>query len=434
MSFFEITGGRRLSGSITAHGAKNSVLPILAASILGQGVSVIENCPCLSDVEATVDILRQLGCTVERQGDTVTVDATRVQGGAIPGELMGRMRSSVIFLGAILVRTGQAQMTYPGGCELGPRPIDLHLQALKQFGVQVREVEGVLHCQVVRELRPCQIKLPFPSVGATENAMIAACGAQGTSVILGAAREPEIEDLQTFLNAMGAHVRGAGTSVITVRGGADLHGTRHRIMGDRIVAATYLAAAAATGGRVEVTGVRPEHLNGVLEVLDQAGCHIQVAPNAVRLEQNGRLVGVPGTISTAPYPGFPTDAQAVLMAALATAEGVSQFRENIFQSRYRHVSELARMGADVRLTGRAAQVRGASLHGACVDCTDLRGGAALVVAALAARGVTRVGEIHHIDRGYERLEDSLARLGGQIERKDDRRSADGCKKEQAQTV
>lgn len=434
MSFFEITGGRRLSGSIAAHGAKNSVLPILAASILGRGVSVIENCPCLSDVEATVDILRQLGCTVERQGDTVTVDATRVSGGDIPGKLMGRMRSSVIFLGAILVRTGRAQMTYPGGCELGPRPIDLHLQALRQLGVRVRDTQGELCCQVVDGLHPGQIRLPFPSVGATENAMIAACGAQGTSVILGAAREPEIQDLQIFLNAMGARVRGAGTSVITVRGGADLHGARHRVMGDRIVAATYLAAAAATGGQVEVTGVQPEHLTGVLDVLDRAGCHIQVAPNGVWLEQSRGLTGVSGTICTAPYPGFPTDAQAVLMAALATAEGESQFCENIFQSRYRHVSELARMGADIRLTGRTARVRGASLHGACVDCTDLRGGAALVVAALAARGVTRVGEIHHIDRGYERLEDCLARLGGQIERKDDRRNADGSKKEQAQTV
>ncbi|MBQ9973335.1 MAG: UDP-N-acetylglucosamine 1-carboxyvinyltransferase [Oscillospiraceae bacterium] len=434
MSFFEITGGRHLSGSIAAHGAKNSVLPILAASILARGQSVIENCPRLSDVDATVDILRQLGCRVERQDDVLTVDAACVQGGTVPGELMGRMRSSVIFLGAILARTGQAQMTHPGGCELGPRPIDLHLQALRALGVRVQEEDGVLSCSVPDGLRAGQVRLPFPSVGATENAMIAACGARGISVITGAAREPEIEDLQRFLNAMGARVRGAGTSVITVQGSDRLHGANHRVMGDRIVAATYLAAAAAAGGQVEVTGVQPEHLTGVLDVLARAGCRIRVAPSAVCLTGTGRLGGVSGVITTAPYPGFPTDAQAPVMAALACGEGVSRFQENIFQSRYRHVSELARMGADIRLTGRMAEVWGTNLHGACVDSTDLRGGAALVVAALAARGVSRVGEIHHIDRGYERLEESFARLGGQIERRDDRRSANGCKKEQAQTV
>ena len=434
MSFFEITGGRRLSGTIVAQGAKNSVLPILAACVLARGESVIENCPRLSDVEATLDILRQLGCTVVRRGDTVTVDAADVCGGAIPAELMSRMRSSVIFLGAVLARTGHARMTYPGGCELGPRPVDLHLQALRTLGVRVREEQGELCCDVRSGLRPGRVRLPFPSVGATENAMLAACGAPGVSIITGAAREPEIEDLQAFLNSMGARVRGAGTGVITVEGGRRLHGTRYRVMGDRIVAATYLAAAAASGGEVEVTGVRCEHLTGVLDVLARAGCHIRVAPTCVLLSGPERLGGVAGRIRTEPYPGFPTDAQAVVMAALASGRGESRFEENIFQNRYRHVNQLARMGADIEVRGREALVRGMPLHGACVDSTDLRGGAALVVAALAARGTSRVGALHHIDRGYESLDWDLTRLGAKIERKDDRGHADGSKKEQAQTV
>ena len=436
MSFFEITGGRRLTGSIRAQGAKNSVLPILAACILAPGESVIENCPRLSDVEATVDILRQLGCTVRRSGDAVAVDASHVCGGQVPAELMGRMRSSVIFLGAILARTGHAQMTYPGGCELGPRPIDLHLQALKTLGARVREEQGQVRCDVRGGLRAGRICLPFPSVGATENAMIAACAAPGLTVITGAAREPEIEDLQRFLNEMGARVRGAGTPVVSVEGGRKLHGARYRIMGDRIVAATYLAAAAATAGEVEVTGVCSQHLTGVLDVLARAGCHIRVANHSVRLRGPERLGGVPGIIRTEPYPGFPTDAQAIIMAALATGRGESRFEETIFQNRYRHVGRLARMGADITLCGRTALVRGASLHAAWVDSTDLRGGAALVVAALAARGTSRVGALEHIDRGYEALDRDLARLGAGIERKDDRRrnrwqqdatSADGTK-------
>ena len=253
-------------------------------------------------------------------------------------------------------------------------------------------------------------------------------------MITGAAREPEIEDLQDFLNSMGAKVRGAGTGVVTVEGGRRLHGTRYRIMGDRIVAATYLAATAAAGGEVEVTGIRSEHLTGVLEVLAQAGCHIRVAPNAIHLTREGKLTGVGGVIRTAPYPGFPTDAQAVVMAALASGQGRSLFEENIFQNRYRHVAQLARMGADIELNGRMALVRGAPLQGTRVISTDLRGGAALVVAALAARGTTRVEGLHHIDRGYESMDRDLAALGARIQRKDDRRSTDGCTKEQAQTV
>jgi len=416
MSFFEITGRRHLSGSLTVHGAKNSVLPILAACILSPGECVIRNCPDLSDVAATLDILRGLGCKVWREGDAVTVDASGVDRGVIPEHLMREMRSSVIFLGAILARLGRAQLYYPGGCELGPRPIDLHLDALRKLGAQIREEDGVLYCHTPDGLRGCELRLPFPSVGATENAMLAACASAETTTIIGAAREPEIEDLQTFLNRLGVRVQGAGSSVVTIQGGARLRPAEHTVMGDRIVAATYLSAVGAAGGEVELTGVCPAHLSTVLDVMEEAGCRLRSGEDTIFLRSDGRLGGV-RPIRTAPYPGFPTDAQAVVMAALASGQGETIFEENIFQSRYRHVSELARMGADIRLVGRTAIVRGVPLRGTCVCSTDLRGGAAMVVAALAAEGISRVGGLHHIDRGYDHLERALRRLGAEIYRK-----------------
>jgi len=416
MSFFEITGRRPLSGSLAVHGAKNSVLPILAACILAPGRCVIGNCPNLSDVTATLNILRELGCKAWREGDAVVVDAPVVERSVIPEHLMREMRSSVIFLGAILARLGQVQLTYPGGCELGPRPIDLHLDALRRLGAHIREEDGVLYCHAPDGLHGCELRLPFPSVGATETAMLAACGCAETTTILGAAREPEIEDLQVFLNALGAQVRGAGGDVITVQGTRRLRPADHTVMGDRIVASTYLSAVGAVGGEVELTGVCPEHLSTVLDVLEEAGCRLWRSEDSICLQSRGKLRGV-RTIRTAPYPGFPTDAQAVVMAALACGQGSTVFEETIFQSRYRHVSELARMGADIRLTGRTALVRGANLHGADVCSTDLRGGAALVVAALAAEGVSRVGCLYHIDRGYDRLEQALSRLGAEIYRR-----------------
>lgn len=417
MSFLEITGRRPLSGSITVQGAKNSVLPILAACILAGGESVIENCPALTDVEATLAILRVLGCRVRREGRTAAVDASAMGRGVIPEHLMREMRSSVIFLGAMLARLGEAELSYPGGCELGPRPIDLHLDALRTMGAQIREEGGTLYCRAPKGLRGCTLSLPFPSVGATENAMLAACGCTGETVITGAAREPEIGDLAAFLNAMGARVTGAGTPVVTVWGApGGLAPASHRVMGDRIAAATYLACAAAAGGEIELTGVSPEHLDTVLDALRAAGCGITAEDGMIRLESDGRLRAIP-PIRTAPYPGFPTDAQAPVMAALAGGEGETVFEETIFQSRYRHVSELARMGADIRLAGRTAVVRGTPLHASNVCSTDLRGGAALVVAALSACGTSRVCGLRHIDRGYEQIEENLRRLGAEIERK-----------------
>jgi len=417
MSFFQITGGRRLSGSLAVQGAKNSVLPILSACILAPGESVIHNCPNLSDVTATLDILRLLGCTIKREGDRVAVDASALTGCAVPERLTREMRSSVIFLGAILARQGEAELSYPGGCELGPRPIDFHLSALRQLGARITEEQGVLRCEGAG-MEGTRICLSLPSVGATENIMLAACGCPGVTEIIGAAREPEIVDLQIFLNAMGAQVRGAGGSVITIRGGRPLHPAEHTVIGDRIAAATYLAAAGAAGGEVELSGVQPGHLATVLGALEGAGCRVCAARGRIRLASSGRLRGV-RTVRTAPYPGFPTDAQAILMAALAGGEGCSIFVENMFDSRYGHVPELMRMGADIQLAGRVAVVNGTCLHAARVRSTDLRGGAALVVAALGAEGVSQVTNLHYIDRGYDHLEDQLSGLGADVIRKTD---------------
>lgn len=415
MSELHIVGGTPLYGHIRVHGAKNSVLPILAATVLMPGVCVIHNCPDLSDVGASLAILEHLGCKVFRDGGTVTVDASAPVRCDVPDKLMREMRSSVIFLGAILGRMGCARLNLPGGCELGPRPIDLHLAAMRAMGAEIQMGADGLICRAER-LKACRISLALPSVGATENIMLAACGAQGTTVIHNAAREPEIVDLQNFLNVMGARVRGAGTSTVMIEGGRALHGGEHTVIGDRIVAATYLAAAAAAGGEVAVSGVNGADFSAVSDVLAEAGCEVTVLPDGVRLCRRGPLHAV-GTIRTAPYPGFPTDAQAPVMAALACGNGSTVFVENMFENRYRHVDELARMGANIRVEGRVAVVCGVRrLHGSAVKATDLRGGAALVVAALGAEGETRVTGLHHIDRGYERLEREISALGGTIQR------------------
>lgn len=414
MSAYVIEGGRALDGSVQIHGAKNSVLPILAACLLAPGACVIQNCPRLSDVEASLAILRHLGCRAERQGEAVVVDASAPTRFDVPDRLMREMRSSVIFLGAILGRMGKARLCTPGGCELGSRPIDLHLAAIRALGGTVEEQGGSLLCH--GQLRGADIVLSLPSVGATENAMLAAVCAQGTTTITNAAREPEIVDLQGFLQALGANVRGAGSSVITVEGGIPLHGGSYRVMGDRIVAATYLTAAAAAGGSVEVTGVDWRTLSTVTAVLKEAGCRVTSGADRIFLRTEGPLKGV-RPVRTAPYPGFPTDAQALLMAALAGGTGCTVFVENMFESRYRHVDELIRMGADIRVEGRVAVVYGVSrLHGAPVMATDLRGGAALVVAALGAEGTSTVTGLHHIDRGYQSLEYDLQCLGASIRR------------------
>ena len=413
MSYLMIGGGRPLHGRIAVQCAKNSVLPVLAAALLAGDACRIAACPRLSDVETAAEILRHLGCTAQWDGGDLLVDTTHISRCDIPEELMRKMRSSVIFLGAILSRCGQAELSYPGGCELGPRPIDLHLTALRTLGAEINEIGGSLLCRANR-LRGADIVLTLPSVGATENAILAACGAEGTTVIANAAREPEIADLQDFLQKLGVEIHGAGTSAITVQGKGTLHGCTHRCIGDRIAASTYLCAAAAAGGQVTLTGIDYRHLATVTTALHQAGCRLQCDDDTITLESNGRLRAI-APVRTSPYPGFPTDAQPLLMAALLRSEGATMFVENMFESRYRHVPELLRMGAEIRLEGRVAVVCGVTdLHGAAVRSADLRGGAALVIAGLQAQGVTQIHNMHHIQRGYQDIAGDLAALGAEV--------------------
>jgi len=417
MSELYIQGGVPLEGSLTVQGAKNSVLPILAACLLAHGSVELSNCPILSDVSAAITILRRLGCKVNRRGHDVEVDASTADGNTIPEEQMHAMRSSIIFLGPLLARMGEAHVTCPGGCELGPRPIDLHLKAIRDLGCVVKEDGNGIHCY--GRPRGGEVRLSIPSVGATENAMLCAVGGSGETTIINAAREPEVVQLQEFLNGLGANIRGAGGSVIMVEGGKKLHGGVCRIIGDRIVAATLLAAAAAAGGEVSLSGVDWRHLSTVLSVFRQAGCRVVSEENRITLSRlpDSRLKSVL-PVSTAPYPGFPTDAQAVVMAAMCTACGDTEFIENMFESRYRHVPSLRQMGADIKVDGRLAVVHGVNrLHGAQVCAGDLRGGGALAVAAMGAEGDTVLSGLHHIDRGYESLEEMLRQLGGRVSRR-----------------
>ncbi len=413
MSHLLVRGGSCLQGEVTIQGAKNSVLPILAATLLTKGRVALEHCPRLRDVDASIRILRSLGCQAHWEDDTLLVDTASLNSCTISDTLMREMRSSAIFLGAILSRCGTATLSYPGGCELGPRPIDLHLAGLRDLGAVIDDTGGVLHCQAAH-LRGRELVLSLPSVGATENLMLAACGAEGTTVISNAAREPEIVDLQNFLNACGTRVSGAGSSTVAVEGGRELHGCVYRCMPDRIVTATYLCALASAGGEVYLRDARERHLSTVTAALREAGCTVLSDSGGIACIRRGGLRAV-RTVRTAPYPGFPTDAQAVLMAALLRSRGTTVFEEMIFENRYRHVDELTRMGASIQVAGRVAVVTGVeTLHGASVRCTDLRGGAALCVAALAAEGETHISETGHIDRGYEDIARDLRALGADI--------------------
>ncbi len=416
MERWTMRGGGRLRGVAAIHGAKNSVLPLLAATVLTGDTVCLHNCPRLSDVAATEEILRHLGCAVRREGHTLTVDTAGLDHNDIPDHLMRRMRSSVIFLGALLGRCGEADLFYPGGCDLGPRPIDLHLSALRTLGADIRAQGGRICARAPHGLHGAEITLPFPSVGATENVLLAAATADGVTVLNNAAREPEITDLCACLTACGAHIEGAGESRVCVGGVPVLSGCEHTVLPDRIEAATVLSAAAITGGAVRLTGVCPAHLTAVLSVLAVAGCRLDATPDTVSLTAPERLRAF-GRVCTMPYPGFPTDAQALLMAAACTADGVSLFVENMFSDRYRHVGELVRMGAVIHTEERTAVVQGVPrLSGAPVECTDLRGGAAVVIAAAAADGETEVRGIGHIERGYEDLPALLGSLGIPIRR------------------
>ncbi len=413
MGVWKVSGGRKLYGDIRIQGSKNAVLPIMAAAIIAGCETELLNCPQLSDVEAAMAILRHLGCKAERDGDTVSIDSRGMNRTDIPHDLMREMRSSVIFLGAILARAHKAELSYPGGCELGARPIDLHLEALRTLGADISEQGGSLNCRDTG-LKGARINLAFPSVGATENVMLAACGAAGETVITNAAKEPEIIDLAEFLRKLGASISGEGTSTITISGFTPKEAVGHRVMTDRIVSATALCCTAAAGGSVTLKGVVPAYFETVTAALEAMGCEIERKTNSVKITSEGKL-HAPRPIVTRPYPGFPTDAQPLLMAASLKAAGTTVFTENIFENRYRHVAELTRLGADISVVGRVAVVTGVNeLFGAPVTATDLRGGAALITAALGAKGLTTVYDTGHIVRGYDDFDKTLLNLGADI--------------------
>ncbi len=410
-----ISGGIRLEGKTRLQGSKNSSLPILAACAAVNGISVIHNCPRITDVDIAVAILERLGCRVSREGGTVTVDSGDINCSAIPEELMSEMRSSIIFLGALLARFGRGSATLPGGCEIGLRPIDMHIAAFRSMGVVIEESGGSMECTAPNGLAPCRISLSFPSVGATENIMLASLAAKGETVITNAAREPEIKDLADFLNECGAKIIGAGQSVIRIYGGRRLTGAEHRVIPDRIVASTYMACAAVTGGRAVVTEVEREHLAPVIPVFEGCGCKIDFANGEMSVTAPKRAERIK-YLRTMPYPGFPTDSQALVTAVAATARGTSVISERVFENRFRHVPELIKMGADIRVEDSCvAVVEGVpSLHGAKVTASDLRGGSALIAAALGARGESVIDGVRHVLRGCEDVCGNLSRLGADI--------------------
>lgn len=417
MAQLYIEGNRPLSGSVKIHGAKNSALPILAASFICDGKTVLHNCPKLTDVDAALEILRTLGSRAHREGSDIIIDSSGAANCSISSELMHKMRSSVIFLGAILAKCKKASIYMPGGCELGPRPIDIHLKALELLGATVSDCCGKIDCDCAR-LCGCKLDLPFPSVGATENIILAAVTADGQTVIHNAACEPEIADLCEYLNKCGAKITGAGSSVITIVGVHRLHGCEHSIIPDRIEAATYMAAAAITGSSITLESIIPEHIQPVLFAFREAGCTFDFADNSMTLYSPKRLNRVK-TVRTLVYPGFPTDALSPFIAMMTVANGTSMFIETIFQNRFKQVGSLCSMGANIKTEGRVAVVEGVcSLYSSCVTATDLRGGASLIVAALKADGVTKIDGLCHVDRGYEDIEGTLKLLGARVIRKE----------------
>ncbi|MBQ7956771.1 MAG: UDP-N-acetylglucosamine 1-carboxyvinyltransferase [Clostridia bacterium] len=411
-----INGRKKLCGQIKVQGSKNSTLPIIAGSILCEGEIILHNCPDLTDVTAAVNILKSLGCRVKRENDTLIIDSSYITTSEISDELMREMRSSIVFLGALLARTGEAVLSAPGGCEIGLRPIDLHLKALREMGAEIIEEGGNLCCRANDGIKGIEITLAFPSVGATENVMLAATLAKGRTTLTNAAREPEIKNLADFLNSCGAKIFFAGEGTIIIDGVKRLSGTEFYVISDRIAAATYMACAAVTGGEMDIINFPLNDISPVLPLFNSSGCRIKTEENSLYIKAPEKLVSS-GTVRTMPFPGFPTDFQAPAMAMSSVAEGITIFIETIFESRYKHVSQLKRMGANISVEGNVAVVQGVSrLSAANVYAEDLRGGIALVIAALAAEGESNVSGLKHIDRGYEKLEDNLRQAGAEIKR------------------
>lgn len=414
MEKFVIEGGERLSGKIRITGAKNSILPILAASLLSSGKVRIEDVPRISDVKVMLDILECLGVKIDWKENSLELDADSLSTSEIPEKLMCEMRSSIFLMGPLLGKLGKVKVSYPGGCAIGPRPIDLHLKGLISMGVEVVEENGYVSAKA-GTLKGSTIHLDFPSVGATENLMMAAIYAKGFTRLHNVAKEPEIVDLQNFLNKMGARVRGAGTDIITIEGVKSLDGSVHRLIPDRIIAGTMIVAAGITDGEVIIENIIPEHLEAVISKLREAGLEILEDGDSLMV-RGGKIKGV-NSVRTLPYPGFPTDMQPQIMALLSYADGISVVKESVFEGRFSHINELNKMGAQITVQERSAIIKGVNnLKGAKVKAPDLRAGAALVLAGLSAQGTTLIDEVHYIDRGYERLDLMLQKLGANIKR------------------
>ena len=402
-----------LRGTVKIDGAKNAVLPIIAATLLAEGKSVLKGVPNLRDVHIISDLLRHLGAEVTYEGTTLTVDASNITTCEAPYELVRKMRASFLVMGPLLARFNHTKISMPGGCAIGTRPIDLHLKGFKSLGAEVEMDHGFVEAKT-EKLTGNKLYLDFPSVGATENIMMAAALAEGTTIIENAAEEPEIVDLANFLNEMGANVKGAGTNTIKIKGVESLKGAEHTVIPDRIEAATYMVAAAMTKGDITVENVLMEHLKPIIAKLRETGCEIIEMENAVRVI--GPEVLKPIDIKTLPHPGFPTDVQAQFMAMLTIANGTAVVIETVFENRFMHVAEFNRMGADIKIEGRSAIVNGVDkLYGAKVNATDLRAGAALILCGLIAEGETQIGEIYHIQRGYVDIDKKIRALGGNIE-------------------
>lgn len=414
MLTYIIEGGKKLEGSLSISGSKNASLPIIAGTILSGKTSKLYHVPNIHDTQITLKILTLLGCKVKKSHGKIEINTKGMNKTEIPEDLMRQMRSTVIMAGAIIGRFKEATFSYPGGCEIGARPIDLHLSAFKKLGINIEERGGFIHCKCDR-IVGAEIDLDFPSVGATENIILATVLSEGTTTITNAAMEPEIEDLAKFLNKMGAKIEGAGTNIVKIRGVKQLKEIGYKIMPDRIETGTYLCMAAATAGKIKLLDTEPEHITPILHKLQECGCKIQTRGKTIELEAPKKLKAV--DIKTMPYPGFPTDMQSVFGAMLATAKGTSVVIENIFENRYKYTQELKKMGAKVQIEGKMAVIKGVRrLSGSKVESNDLRGGAALVLAGLAAKGTTFVNKIEYIQRGYENLEEKLAQLGANIKK------------------
>jgi len=409
-----IEGGARLSGEVAISGAKNAALPILCAALLSAEPVTFTNVPRLNDIDTLLALLGQMGVRIQREADVVTLDASTLDNPVAPYEMVKTMRASILVLGPLVARCGEARVSLPGGCAIGARPVDQHIKGLQAMGAEVRVEHGYVHATVPR-LKGARLFTDMVTVTGTENLMMAAALADGETVIENAAREPEVVDLANCLVAMGAQISGAGSDVIRIRGVERLHGATHRIMPDRIETGTYLCAAAVTGGSVRLTGTSSCYLDAVIDKLMDAGCEVVSERDAIRLSAPARLNAV--SLRTAPYPAFPTDMQAQFMAINAVAKGVAMIRETIFENRFMHAVELQRLGADIRIDGNTAVVQGVDrLEGATVMATDLRASASLVVAGLVAEGDTTIERIYHLDRGYEHLDQKLTALGAQVRR------------------